>query len=262
MKSIPFKTFWHLLMGMVSRELRNRYLGSFGGKAWNILYPLLMIAIDTLVFSKIIRSNFPNIQGPFGYALYLCSGLLPWLSFDDSLKRSTPCLVSNFSLIQNLPFPKELLVLQYVVTSTITLIISLAILLVLQLFAGVPLSLRLLYLPLVIILQCVIMLGPSMLLSVLHVYLRDTEQIVSIALSLLFWLIPIVYVPNILPSWVARAVELNPLTHLVAIYRAVLLFFPMPDIYSYCYVMGFASVGLLSGVIVFRRLVPWVAENL
>ncbi len=261
-EAIPFKTFWHLLLGMVARELRNRYLGSFGGKAWNILYPLLMIGVYTLVFSELIHSNFPFIRGPFGYALYLCSGLLPWLSFDDALKRSTNCLVGNFSLIQNLPFPKEILVLQYVVTSIITLVISLGILLVLEIIAGLELGPRLLFLPAVIGLQFIVNLGPSMLLSVLHVYLRDTEQLVSIALSLLFWVIPIVYVPNILPDWATRLVNLNPLTHLVAIYRALLLSFPMPDLVSVCYIMGVASVGLFCGVVVFRRLVPWVAENL
>ena len=257
-----FTPFWNLLWGMVARDLRNRYLGSFGGKAWNVLYPLLTIVIYTLVFSQIIHSNFAAIKGPFGYVLYLCSGLLPWLAIDDSLKRSTPALVNNFSLIQNLPFPKEILVLQYVISSTVTLLISLAILLILQLFAGVPPRPTLLLLPFVVLIQVMGMMGPSLILSILHVYLRDTEQIVSIFLSLVFWLIPIVYTPQILPSFVASVVSKNPLTHLVAVYRAVLLPYPMPDIVSFCYIIGTACFSLIGGVVIFRRLSRWVPDDL
>ena len=262
MIDFPFESFWHLLWGMVARDLRGRYLGSFGGKAWNVLYPLLMILIYTLVFSGIIRAKFPAIEGPLGYALYLCSGLLPWLAMDDSLKRSTPALVNNMSLLQNLPFPKEILVLQYVISATVTLIISLGILLVLEVIAGVPLHARLLLLPPVILLQMLFMLGPALLLSVLHVYLRDTEQIVSIALSLLFWLIPVVYVPTILPNWVWQIVNKNALTHLVAIYRWILLPYPMPDVFNIGYVVGAACGTFILGLLVFRHLSKWVPDNL
>lgn len=254
--------FWHLLWGMVARDLRNRYLGSFGGKAWNVLYPLLTITIYTLVFSQIIQAKFAAIEGPLGYVLYLCSGLLPWLAIDDSLKRSTPALVNNFSLIQNLPFPKEILVLQYVVSSTVTLLISLVILLILQLFAGVAPRPTLLLLPGVVLVQVMFMLGPALLLAMLHVYLRDTEQIVSIVLSLLFWLIPIVYTPQILPDWVASIVSKNPITHLVAVYRAVLLPYPMPGLVSFCYIIGASCLSLIGGVFIFRRLSRWVPDDL
>ncbi len=257
-----FKPFWHLLWGMVARDLRNRYLGSFGGKAWNVLYPLLTITIYTLVFSQIIQAKFAAIEGSLGYVLYLCSGLLPWLAIDDSLKRSTPALVNNFSLIQNLPFPKEILVLQYVVSSTVTLLISLAILMVLQLFAGIPPRPTLLLLPGVIMVQVMFMMGPALLLSIMHVYLRDTEQIVSIVLSLVFWLIPIVYTPGILPGWVGRIVSKNPLTHLVEIYRGVLLPYPMPDVISFCYIIGVSCLSLIGGVFIFRRLSRWVPDDL
>ena len=257
-----FSSYWNLLWGMVARDLRNRYLGSFGGKAWNVLFPLLTITIYTLVFSQIIHAENKTIEGPFGYVLYLCSGLLPWLAIDDSLKRSTPALVNNISLIQNLPFPKEILVLQYVISSTVTLLISLAILLILQLFAGVPPRPTLLLLPGVIFIQVMLMLGPALLLSILHVYLRDTEQIMSIFLSLVFWLIPIVYTPQILPGWVAAVVSKNPLTHLVAIYRSVLLPYPMPDIISFCYIIGVSCISLIGGVVIFRRLSRWVPDDL
>ncbi len=262
MIDFPFDSFWHLLWGMVARDLRGRYLGSFGGKAWNVLYPLLMILIYTLVFSGIIRAKFPAIEGPMGYALYLCSGLLPWLAIDDSFKRSTPALVNNMSLLQNLPFPKEILVLQYVISATVTLIISLVILMVLELVAGVPLRPSLLLLPPVILLQVLLMLGPALLLSVLHVYLRDTEQIVSISLSLVFWLIPVVYVPTILPDWVRNVVNQNPLTHLVAIYRWILLPYPMPDVFSISYIVAVSCISFILGLLVFRRLSKWVPDNL
>lgn len=259
------KPLWHLLWGMVARDLRNRYLGSFGGKAWNVLYPLLMILIYTLVFSNIIHANFPAIKGPFGYAMYLCSGLLPWLALDDSLKRSTPALVSNISLIQNLPFPREILVLQYVISSTVTLCISLVILLGLELSAGIELQPdRLLLLPLIVLLQVLLMLGPALVLSVLHVYMRDTEQLVSVGLSLLFWLIPVVYVPHILPEWAASVVKNNPLSHLVALYRAVLLphAFRMPAPEHLATLLGLTALLLIVGIVFFRRLIRWVPDDL
>ncbi len=84
----------------------------------------------------------------------------------------------------------------------------------------------------------------------------------SIVLSLIFWLIPIVYTPQILPSAVASVVSKNPLTHLVAIYRGVLLPYPMPGVLSFCYIIGVSGVSLIGGVVIFRRLSRWVPDDL
>src|SRR3954471_8009279 len=61
-------------------ELRYRYAGTGLGVVWNVLHPLALIAVYSVVFSAILQparlQSLPATAGRFGYLLYLCSGLL------------------------------------------------------------------------------------------------------------------------------------------------------------------------------------------
>ena len=72
----------------VARELRLRYAGSALGALWQILSPLAMIAIYTLVFSGLMKARLQGIGDPYAYTIYVCSGLLAWTMFAEILVRS------------------------------------------------------------------------------------------------------------------------------------------------------------------------------
>src|SRR5436305_4357804 len=66
-------------------DLRHRYAGTGLGVVWNVVHPLTMIAIYSLIFSTLmpVTARIPNASEHFAYVLYLCSGFLPWLAFSE-----------------------------------------------------------------------------------------------------------------------------------------------------------------------------------
>ena len=81
-------------------DLRNRYRGSVGGYMWNVFVPLAQIVVFSTIFAALMGWDLPNvrklpIKGGLSYVVFLCSGLLPWNTFADTLMRGVSSLVGN-----------------------------------------------------------------------------------------------------------------------------------------------------------------------
>ena len=73
-----------LLQTLLRRDLRAKYKGSAFGLLWSYMYPLLMMAVYTLVFSVLWR--VVTIEH---YPLYVLSGLTVWVFFQAAFKRAS-----------------------------------------------------------------------------------------------------------------------------------------------------------------------------
>ena len=69
-------------------DVRDRYAGAGLGFVWNILQPLCLIIIFTIVFTSILKHSAPEIK--VHYAVYLCSAMLPWTAFAECISCGTP----------------------------------------------------------------------------------------------------------------------------------------------------------------------------
>lgn len=115
----------HLILEMVRRDLRDRYAGSVLGVVWNVVHPLVMIFIYTVIFAKVMGTKLPGVnKDPLAYSVYLCSGLFPWLAFQDILNRVTSQFVDNAPLLQRAIFKKEVLVWTVWISALLTFVIS------------------------------------------------------------------------------------------------------------------------------------------
>ena len=72
-----------LLRTLLRRELRAKYKGSALGVAWSYLYPLLMMAVYTVVFSVLWDSGIPH------YPLVVLTGLTAWSFFQGAVYGGT-----------------------------------------------------------------------------------------------------------------------------------------------------------------------------
>lgn len=126
-----------LLRSLVTRELRGRYVGSVMGMVWSILHPLTMLVIYTVVFSVIMQARPIRVyegSATVSYAIFLCSGLIPWIFAQDVLTASCQSIVANGALIKRVRFPVAILPTQTVMAAATTFVISIALFLV---FLGV-----------------------------------------------------------------------------------------------------------------------------
>jgi len=250
-----------LLAELVKRDLRGRYVGSVLGLAWHALAPILMITIYAVIFSQIVRGKLPALAqyGALSYVLYLVSALLPWLTFQEVVHRSTRIFLEHSNLLRKVHFPEQVLSLQVVLAGMVNLVVSLAIFTVFTLFVRGPTP-WLLLLPVLMALQMVFMTGISLFVATMNIFLRDIGPVVTILLMVWFWMTPIVYPLSIVPAAFQFIVKLNPTYYMVETFRSVLAYGRAPVAWHLAAFAGWAATSYLFGVLVFERLKYDIAD--
>lgn len=213
-----------ILLLMVVRDLRMRYAGSVLGALWNLIHPILMVAIYILVIGAIMGLKTGQDASRQFYSIHICAGIIPWMLFAEILQRSSNVLLENANFLRKLSFPAIILPLS-VFLNALLLYGAASVFLVVMLFVlQVPVGgFVLLYFP-VLVAVGLLALGIGLVLSVLNVYLRDLGQFVVIFLQLFFWLNPVVYYKEQLGDGpLLMILEANPFHHFISAAQAACL---------------------------------------
>lgn len=244
-----------LVWDLVKRDLKIRYQGSFIGKYWNVVHPLAMIAIYTLVFSKVMKAKMGGglEDNPFGYTIYLCAGLIPWIFLSDTITRGTDTFVENSHLLKKVAFPLELMPMVTVGSGFVTFLISMALYLLLTVATGIKLTMALVALPVAMALLALFAWGLAMFFGAVNVFFRDAKQIVAIIFQVWFWLTPVVYFVTAVPSKWTWLFALNPAYYYVAMFQSIFVTGALPSGDTIAIASGLAAVSLFSGAIVLNH---------
>ena len=222
------KDIWNyrdFVLGSVKREFLSKYHNSILGAAWNVFNPLAMIIVYTAIFSGLMRSNMPGLEGRFTYSTYLFSGILTWNLFSEIFSRSLTMFLDNSNLLKKMNFPRITLLLIIVLTALInfTIVFSLF-LLFLAATDNLPGYLMLLYVAPILVLQIIFSVSLGMVLGIANVFFRDIEPFAIIFLQFWFWMTPIVYVIGILPLEIAQLMIFNPMATLITRYQNIFVY--------------------------------------
>jgi lipopolysaccharide transport system permease protein len=244
-----------LLKELVRRDFQGRYAGSALGLVWSFVQPLWMLLLFTFVFSTVMQMKIPGLSQRTGsFAVFLFCGLLPWMALQEGALRASTAITDNSSLVKKLRFPAEILVLAVVLAALLHEAIAAAIFLAVLAFRGElhpgGLPLLLLAVPL----QVALTLGLGLLLSGVHVFFRDTAQVLGMAFTGWFYLTPIVYSSGMVPGRFRSWIELNPLTPLVGLYRQAFLGDSPALVPGTGVLAVVAAVLLYAGFLLFGRL--------
>ena len=245
-----------LLKTSISKDVRGKYKNSVLGILWSFLNPLLQIAVYAIVFPLIMKSNLPN------YTVFLCCGLIPWNFFSAAISRTSFTMVENGNIIKKVYFPREILPISVVTSEAINFIIPTIIILAFVLGYGMGLSKFLIFYPLVLLVQYVLLIGISFIVSSVTVYFRDLQHFIGIALQLLFYATPIVYAPNTIPENFQWILKFNPMTYVINGYRDIFYYKQMPDLSSMAMVLVIGIIVCLLGYFIFSKLQRKFAEEL
>jgi lipopolysaccharide transport system permease protein len=247
---------------MVVTDLRGRYVGSSLGLFWTVIHPLVMIVVYTVVFSGLMAAKLPGNGDPYAYGIYLCAALLPWIAFQEVVLRATTLFPDNANLVRKVAFPKMILYGFVTLSAAVTLALALAVFVVVTLLVGhgfrptivawVPLA----------ALQLVFGLGLGMIGSVLHVFVRDTAQVVTVLFQVLFWATPIVYVENVLPGWMHGIERVNPLYLFAVAHRDVVLYGVLPSPACVAGLVVVTGLALAAGTLLYRRFRSEILDEL
>lgn len=245
-----------LLHMLVVRDLRLQYKRSVLGIMWSLLNPLVMLLVFNFLFKLVLSLNIPK------YSAFAFSGLLVWNWFQMSLLQSAGAITNNRDLIRQPRFPAAILPGVTVTTHLIHFLLAFPVLALLLINGDAKPGMTLLALPLVMAIQFVLTLSFAYLFAAINVTFRDTQHLLSVILTVFFYLTPVFYDASAVPERYKLFYYFNPMAQLVEAYRAVLIHGTLPN-WSLLIVTGLVSVGLLRfGYQVFKQVSYRFVEEL
>lgn len=208
-----------LLWMWTYREIQVRYKQSVMGGLWAILQPLSLMVVFTVVFSLLVK--IPSDGVP--YPVFAYSALLPWTFLATSIAFAVPSLVNNMNLVSKIYFPREVLPIASVCTAFVDFAIGSVVFLGMMLIYQIPATWAMLWVPVLVLVQMVLMLGLVLLMSAVNVFYRDIRFIIPLLTQIWMYASPVIYPTSMVPPQLLPIYMLNPMAGLIDSYRRVLL---------------------------------------
>lgn len=244
------------LIAVLSRHrIHVRYKQSILGGLWAVLQPLAMMAVFTVVFSRLVR--VPSDGAP--YALFAYAGILPWTFFSSAVSAGTVSLVSHGTLITKVYFPREILPLTYVVAAAIDLVIGATGLLLLVFWFNLSLGWPTLWIVPIVLVLGAFALACALVLAAVQVHVRDIGVALPVALQLWMFASPVLYPVSVVPEAWRPWFMLNPIAGLIDGFRRAVLGQPV-DAQAVAVAALTTAIALPVTYMFFKRLEATVAD--
>jgi lipopolysaccharide transport system permease protein len=248
--------FRELLFQMTSRDLLLRYKQTAMGFGWAVLMPLLNTAIFSIVFMRVapVHTRVP-------YPLFAYCGLLVWNFTASALRFAVTSLTANTNLVTKVYFPREIFPFSAVAVSLVDYAVAATVLVAMMAYYGIAPTSALLLLPTIVAVQVMFTAALALLLSMANLFYRDVKYLFEIVIAVWMFATSVVYPIGRVGGRLGAALALNPMTHLIDAFRAVLLDQRMPGL---AFGLTFAaSIALLAVAWVTFHLAEFdFAENL
>jgi ABC-type polysaccharide/polyol phosphate export permease len=239
--------FREALVELVKRDLKLRYRRSALGIVWTMLNPLLMMLVTTIVFSSVFHfaiHNFPT---------YVLTGYVVWGFFSQATVIGSSSLLTSGSLVRRVYVPPALFPLASVNAAGVNLLLSLVPLFLIVVLTGGTFTWALLSLPVSLFLLLLFTSGLTLLLAAASVFYLDAMHTYQVLLVVWMYVTPIFYPIEIVPEQYQFIFRLNPLFHLIQIFRDPIYAGTWPDMTNLAMAMAYSVAMLFIGWWYFER---------
>jgi ABC-type polysaccharide/polyol phosphate export permease len=243
-----------LLAQLVRRDFEQRYVGSAAGWLWGVVHPLVLLASYIFVFQVCLKVKLPPGAVTQNYTMYLFCGVLPWLLFSETVTRSASSMVENSTLITKTVFPAEVVPVSIFLSSLIQHLIALVLMIAATAFTLKTVSPMILLLPVYMLFIGLLAVGVGWIAASLHVYLRDTAQVLAVVMTLWFWITPIMINEQQIPARFRPVILWNPMSWIVRAYRERLFLSTWPPWQELAVLAAYSSLVFVAGGLFFRHL--------
>ena len=236
----------NLVAQTVRRNILVRYKRSILGIAWTMLNPLGTTIILAIVFSKVFGSTA-------SYAAYVLSGLICWSFFAQTTSDAMAQLIWGGGLIKRIYVPRTVFAVSSIGTGLVNLSLALVPLILVLIATGVPIRPSILLLPIPILFLCMFSLGLGLVLSSIAVQFVDVTEMYQILLTAWMYLSPVIYTIDMLPEEFLWLVKLNPMFHIINLFRDPIYYGKVPELSDILLTGGIAFVTLIIGWFLFAQ---------
>jgi ABC-type polysaccharide/polyol phosphate export permease len=240
-----------LLRMLIINQLKQRYRRSLLGMGWVLVSPLLNTAVLSIAFNALFKNRIVQ------YPVYVMVGLIAWNFFAQTTTLGIDAAVSGSGLLQRVYLPRSMFIVSTLGGALINMGIALIALLIVLLATGTRLYFTAILLPLAIVVLALFTFGITLLVATLAVFIGDVAHLYQLLVQALFFLTPIVYPSEIVPTEFRWLVQMNPMSLMVDLFRALLYRGQIPHLSQWTTTMGIALTTLVIGWALFT----WKADE-
>jgi homopolymeric O-antigen transport system permease protein len=216
--------------------------------------------VNTAVFS-IIFTRVAPIDVGMPYPVFAFSGLLLWNFFAAALRFSVTSLTGNPSLVTKVYFPREIFPFSAVIVSLVDTIVASALLVALLAYYEIGISWWILFLPAVVSVLVMFTTAMALIFAMANLFYRDVKYLFEIVISVWMFATSVIYPLDRLDGRLAAVLTLNPMTHCIDAFRAIVIEHHAPS--PMFAATALAAAGMLTGAwLLFHRAEYDFAENL
>jgi lipopolysaccharide transport system permease protein len=232
---------------LVARNFVLRYKGSALGVLWSLLVPLSQLLVFAFIFGKVLPLDIE------AYPAFLFIGVLPWNWFSTCVTSAGLLFISNRDLVRKPNFIPSNLIIVDVLANLLNFMILLPVLFFIMVIYQREVTLYILFVPFIMVIQIMLTIGLSLIISILNVFYRDIQHIVSVFIMLLFFITPVFYSTMKIDKSYKFIYEWNPIAAVIDGYRATFYYGLPPDWGAILYATIFSIVIYLAGYTVYRQ---------
>lgn len=183
-----------LIRSIMYRDLRLRYHSSILGYLWTLIEPLLLASAYYVVF--VILRGYAEVR----YPLWVLTGILTWSMFTKTTRFGVNSLVKNAGLIQQVYFPRAVLLFANCGTNFVITALSMFVLIPFIFLYDITPNWRIIFVLFGIFMSGVFAVSLGLLLSPINVRYRDIDHLIGFVLRIGFFLSPIMYTMEFIPE--------------------------------------------------------------
>ena len=248
-----------LLYMLTWREIKVKYKQSVMGLLWAILMPLLVVSAGVLVRFAFSRLN--GVPLTLSDISTVSVKALPWAFFISSLRFSTNSLTANSNLVTKIYFPKDIFPISAVLSQLVDFAIAALLLIAILCFSEVGFSIHLLWVPVLIGLLIILVMGLGIFLSAANLFFRDVKYLIEVFVTFAIFITPVFYEVSLFGEW-GWLMLLNPVAPLLEGLNASIVHHQSPD-GTWVFYSGITAVAVfVLSIKVFKRLEPQFAESI
>jgi teichoic acid transport system permease protein len=175
------RTLWaqrHFITALAGARLAAMYTNARLGQVWQLVTPLVNAGVYFLVFGMLLGAQ-ETVQN---YPAYLCVGIFTFTFTQQTVQAATRSIPDNLGLIRAIKFPRATLPISATLIQLQQLLISMAVLGLIVLGTGEPVTVRWLLIAPIIALQTVFTAGLALVVARISARTTDLAQVMPFIL--------------------------------------------------------------------------------
>lgn len=239
-----------IIKELVGKDFKRKYRRSVLGIAWSVLNPLLMMAVQAVVFTQLMKRSDPTIPN---FPIYLILGNTAWALMSSGTNEGMRSIFNSSALLKKVKITRWVFPVEKVLFAVVNYAFSMVAVFLVMLFFGWSLTPWALLFPLGLLCLTVFSIGISLALSALSVFFQDINHLWGVVLTAWMYLTPLFYSIRILPDFMKSLMRLNPMYLYVTFFRRIFLWQMFPGWPTIAGCIGYAVASLVIGYAIFHK---------